>query len=61
MAFKTMALFGLNDPASGGLYAETAAAEGLDPGSQYTAIGRRYERMPLTPMADTMVPLLTIL
>ncbi|MGB2040968.1 MAG: TonB-dependent receptor [Porticoccaceae bacterium] len=37
--FKTMALFGLNDPASGGLYAETAAAEGLDPGSQYTAIG----------------------
>lgn len=38
--FKQMPLFGLNDPASGGLYAETAAAEGLDAGSQYTAIGQ---------------------
>jgi TonB-dependent receptor len=38
--FKDMALFGLNDPASGGLYAETAASEGLDAGAQYTLIGQ---------------------
>lgn len=38
--FTQMQLFGLNDPASGGLFADTAAAEGLDAGSQYTLIGQ---------------------
>ena len=33
------ALFGITDPTVGGLYAETAAAEGLDGDSNYTAVG----------------------
>ncbi len=37
--YKQQELFGLRNPTGGGLYAEVAAAEGLDPASEFTAIG----------------------
>jgi TonB-dependent receptor len=37
--YKNQELFGLRNPTSGGLYAEVAAAEGLDPTSEFQAIG----------------------
>ena len=47
--FREEALFGLKDPASGGLFAQVAADNGLDPNQGYTAVGDIIKSMTPTP------------
>ena len=47
--FRQEALFGLTDPASGGLFADTAAANDLDPNQGYIEVGNILNNM--TPSA----------